>query len=131
MGISILQVAYVPSTLEIRHLVLEEQGCSVTSALGNVQAREIARTTDFDLVVVGFSGTYECRAQIMHWFKQHFPHTPVVALLAHEQETFPNADLVTLSEDPRVWLQAPAAAQLLAARDLSPDPAAPPPATGF
>jgi hypothetical protein len=43
---------------------------------------------------------------MVQWLKQHLPQTPVVALLLHEAERFPEADYATLSEDPRVWMAA-------------------------
>ena len=105
MAVSVLHVAYYPTLLQTRQAMLEQDGYVVTSALGNDQAIALADGR-FDLVVVGFSAGYAERGRIVRWFKQHLPTIPVVALLAHSGEHFPDADCVTLSEDPRVWLSA-------------------------
>ena len=54
--------------------------------------------------VVGFSAKYSLRSQMVRWLKQFAPRTPVVVLLANEDERFPEADCATLSEDPATWL---------------------------
>ncbi len=104
MAVTILQVAYDPAVLECRRDMLEDRGYFVTSALGNPQAMEIIERASFDLIVVGFSAPLTLRSDVVRWLKQHAPRTPVVALLSHEFEAFPNADCATMSEDPAVWL---------------------------
>jgi DNA-binding NarL/FixJ family response regulator len=103
---SILHIAYYHGLLEIRKVTLEACGYEVVNAFGNDEAMSLARSRHFDLVLVGFSVSYSVRAAMVQWLKQHLPQTPVVALLLHEGERFPEADYATLSEDPRVWMAA-------------------------
>ena len=104
MAVNILQIAYYPGLLEARRMMLEREGYEVVCALGNDQGIALASMKTFDLIVLGFSATHSVRNAMLRWLKQHLSQTPVVALLAHEAETFPEADHATLSEDPRVWL---------------------------
>ena len=98
---SVLQIGHYPTLLETRSSMLESDGYKVTSALGNQQGMAAAHRTD--VVVVGFSGPLPDRLHI-RWLKLQLPSTPVVALLANSNEKFPDADLVTFSENPRDWL---------------------------
>lgn len=84
--------------------MLKNDGYDVLSALGNDQAIALANMKTFDLIVLGFSAPHSVRSTMIRWLKQHSPQTPVVALLAHGAEKFPEADYQTLSEDPQVWL---------------------------
>jgi DNA-binding NtrC family response regulator len=104
MALSVLQIAYYPSLLQTRRVILESDGYSVVSALGNDQGMAIAASETFDVIVVGFSAAHATRTSMVRWLKQHAPIIPVVALLAHDLEEFPDADYATLSEDPIVWL---------------------------
>ena len=104
--ISILQIGYVPALVETRAIMLRKDGYNVVSALGNDQGISVAPSRPFDVVVVGFSERHPVRDQMVRWLKQHLPNVPVVALLAHGYEVFPDADCVTLSENPRNWLNA-------------------------
>jgi CheY-like chemotaxis protein len=106
MKLSVLQIAYYPSLLETRQALLEREGYTVTSALGNEQGVSLAGMGSFDVIVVGFSTSHPDRTAIVRWLKQHVPDVPVVALLANSSEGFPEADLATFSEDPREWLAA-------------------------
>jgi len=103
---SVLQIGYYPMLLQTRHMMLEQDGYDVSSALGDEQARELAGSQNFDAVVIGFSGTLAERQELLHWLKKNVQQTPVVMLQANSSERFPEADVVTLSEDPKVWLAA-------------------------
>lgn len=106
MAASILQVAYYPTLLETRQVMQENDGYDVTSALGNDQAIALSSMKHFDVVVVGFSTDYGDRTFLVRWLKQHLPQTPVVALLSHQAEHFPDADSETMCENQQVWLAA-------------------------
>jgi CheY-like chemotaxis protein len=106
MKLSVLQIAYYPTLLETRQELLQRDGYTVTSALGNEQGMALAGMGVFDVIVVGFSTSHPERTAIVRWLKQHMPSVPVVALLANSGERFPEADFATLSEDPREWLAA-------------------------
>ena len=84
--------------------MLESDGYTVTSALGNDQGIALAATVQFDVVVVGFSGANDVRSNMVRWLKQNVPLVPVVALLASSADAVPDADCETFSENPRVWL---------------------------
>ena len=103
---SILQIGYVPALVETRAIMLRKDGYNVVSALGNDEGIRMAPSRPFDVVVVGFSERHTVRDQMVVWLKKNLPDVPVVALLANGYETFPEADCVTLSEDPRKWLEA-------------------------
>jgi DNA-binding response OmpR family regulator len=105
-GVVLLQVAYTPELLRVRQQMLEADGYTVISALGNDQGTALATSHDFDVAIVGFSRSHSTRHEMVRWLKLHVPRTPVLALLAHESEHFPDADGETLSEDPQVWLAA-------------------------
>lgn len=102
----ILQVAYYPALLETRTLILESAGYHVTSVLGNREAMELDRevVATVSLIVVGFSASHGVRMAMVQWFKEQYPKIPVVVLLLHEWEKFPEADAATLSEDPKAWM---------------------------
>jgi CheY-like chemotaxis protein len=106
MGQSILQIAYYPSLLETRGRMLEKDGYAVTSVLGNDQGMAVASAGRFDVIVVGFSAPHSMRTNMVRWLKQNISEVPVVVLLAHSHEDFPDADLTTLSENPLTWLAA-------------------------
>jgi len=106
MGLSVLQIAYYPALLETRRTMLEDGGYTVTSALGNDQGMALATAGHFDVIVVGFSAHSAVRSGIVRWLKQRIPGTPVVVLLAHGMERFPEADVATFSENPIEWLAA-------------------------
>ena len=83
--------------------MMERNGWLVTSALGNDHCKAIATQSDFDVVVVGFSGKLEDRCEIIRWLKEHRPQFPIIAL-RNRSEELPLADHAVSSEDPQVWL---------------------------
>ncbi len=107
----ILHISYYENLLRTRTQMLQRVGYEVASVLGNDEARAAALRLlpGFDLVVIGFSGSFTDRRAILHWLKQQYPQVPVIVLQAHSSERFPDADYTTLSEDPEVWLEAVAA----------------------
>jgi DNA-binding NtrC family response regulator len=108
MAAHILHVGYYDTLLEIRAEMLQAAGYQVTSVLGNDNAvgLDSAVIGATDLIVVGFSAPHSLREAMVHWFKAHYPKIPVVALQFNGWENFPEADVATLSEDPKVWLAA-------------------------
>ncbi len=94
--------------MEIRTKLLESGGYQVTSVLGNDEAiaLDAAAIGTVDLIVVGFSAAHPARSAMVRWFKAHHPKIPVVVLQFYIWENFPEADVATLSEDPKVWLAA-------------------------
>ena len=104
----ILQVAYYRGPLVTRARMLDSRGHHVTSVLGNDEAfgLDAAVITAADSIVIGFSAPHPVRAAMIHWFKQHYPDVPIVALRFHSAESFPEADGGTVSDDPEVWLAA-------------------------
>jgi two-component sensor histidine kinase len=103
---SVLQICYQSPVLQARQMLLESDGYAVTSALENKEGTRLAVSGIYDVILVGFSADYSVRNQMVRWLKEHVPSTPVVVLLAHESEKFPEADCATMSEDPLVWLSA-------------------------
>jgi hypothetical protein len=107
----ILQIGYYGNLLRTRAAMLQRSGYDVVSVLGNDQTKAKAGKLlpGVDLVMVGFSGSYTDRAAITRWFKQEYPAVPVIVLQVSSSERFPEADRVSLSETPDVWLDAIAA----------------------
>ena len=105
---NILQVAYYQGLLLTRARMLESRGYHVTSVLGNDEAfgLDAAVIAAADSIVIGFSAPHPVRAAMIHWFKELYPNTPVVALQFRSAESFPEADGGTVSDDPEVWLAA-------------------------
>lgn len=105
---SILQVAYYRGPLVTRARMLESLGHHVTSVMGNDEAfaLDAAVIAAADSIVIGFSAPHPVRAAMIHWFKQHYPDVPIVALRFHGAESFPEADGGTVSDAPEVWLAA-------------------------
>jgi len=103
----VLQVAYDQGLLQTRALMLQRSGYNVTSVLGNAKAIAIppAVLSSVKLIIIGFSESHTTRSGALHWFKQNHPEIPVIVLKFDGYEKFPEADAVTLSEDPSVWLQ--------------------------
>jgi DNA-binding NarL/FixJ family response regulator len=106
MSFSVLQIAYYHTLMETRETMLVHDGYKVVSVLGNEQGMTIAGKGRFDVIVVGFSAPFAERTKMVRWLKQHVPEVPVIALLLHSGEHFPEADLATFSEDPKGWLEA-------------------------
>ena len=104
----VLQVAYDQGLLQTRALMLQRSGYNVTSVLGNAKAIATppAVLSSVKLIIIGFSESHTIRSGALHWFKQNHPEIPVIVLKFDGYEKFPEADAVTLSEDPSVWLQA-------------------------
>lgn len=102
----ILQIAFYESLLHTRASLLEGRGFEVTSALGNDRAMALDKDVflGLDLIVIGFSARYETRSRMLRWCKQNYPQIPVCMLQANGLERFSEADCVTLSEEPEVWL---------------------------
>src|SRR5262249_29641389 len=99
----ILHVAYYESLLKTRAILLKNQGYVVTSVLGNLSA--IATDiSNVDLVLIGFSSTYEQRAILFEWLKQRRPDLPIVVLQSQSGEQFPAAKHVAPA-DPEIWLK--------------------------
>ena len=85
--------------------MLEADGHSVTSVLGNEQCKGLADQGHFDVVLVGFSSRVEQRLEIIRWLKQNRPQSPIVAL-RDRSEDLPFADLAVSAQDPQAWLAA-------------------------
>jgi DNA-binding NtrC family response regulator len=103
-----LQIGYTRELITTRQMMLERAGYRVSSVQGNDQARALntRQLASAELVLIGFSAPYRIRAEILEWLKDRAPELRVMVMLAHSLEKFPDADCVTLSEDPEVWLSA-------------------------
>ncbi len=102
---SVLQIAYYPSLLHTRQIMMENDGHLVTSVLGNTECKTLATAKAFDVVLIGFSGKLEQRREIIRWLKDVNPQLPIVALSTQSEE-LPQADYAMPSDDPKRWLAA-------------------------
>jgi len=71
MSKRILSVSYDVSLLGTRHMLLETQGYSVTSALGYTDAISYCNGTGFDLFVLGHSIPLRDKQELVKTFKAH------------------------------------------------------------
>jgi len=55
MSFRILSISYDPILLRVRHELLQRQGYAVTSAEGFVEALQLCKDGQFDLLIVGHS----------------------------------------------------------------------------
>lgn len=100
MAASILQIAYDSALLQVRQMMLEQNGYKVVSELGNQDGIGRARFGEFDAIVIGFCATLRIRQEAVRLLRQICPDVPMVVLQAHSYERFPDADFATLTEDP-------------------------------
>jgi DNA-binding NtrC family response regulator len=107
MAAHILHIAYYPNLQATQALLLKSAGYEVVSVLGNDKARALdaAVIAAADLVVVGFCAPHSVRAELVLWFKTHYPKLPVIALQSTRWEEFHEADTTAFAENPTIWLE--------------------------
>ena len=76
----VLQIGYDATLCTVRSLILEHEGFEVQSALGNREGELLLRTGNYDLALVGWSGSFEERRQMVLTIKRIRPDLPAVAL---------------------------------------------------
>jgi hypothetical protein len=75
--------------------------------LGNGQARRVLEDqTDYDLVVIGWSGSDTERRDIVRWVKARSPRLRVIALYGASGHEITEADFNSPSENPDEWFAA-------------------------
>lgn len=100
-------MAYDTSLLDVRTEMLKHAGFQVSSALGNTQARrELEDKADYDLVVIGWSGSDTERGDIVRWVKEHAPALRIIALYGAGGHEITEADFNSRSENPAEWFAA-------------------------
>jgi DNA-binding NtrC family response regulator len=105
--VRIFQVAYDPSLLRVRAEMLKLAGYNVLSVLGNEEARDaLEQDANYQLVVVGWSGTDAARTEIVQWLKKCWPALRVIALYRAGSHAIAEADLNSCSESPAEWFNA-------------------------
>jgi DNA-binding NtrC family response regulator len=103
----IFHVAYDTSLLNVRNEMLKHAGFQVFSVLGNTQARLVLEgQADYDLVVIGWSGSYSERREIVRWVKERSPKLRVIALYSNGGQEIAEADFNSHSEKPEEWFAA-------------------------
>ena len=103
----VFQVAYDQGLLRVREFTLAEHGFSVSSALGNAEARRLlAENAPFDAFMVGWSATKAERQAIVRWLKQRWPVIPVVAIHDFFQGPILEADATATHDSPEEWISA-------------------------
>ena len=105
--VRIFHVAYDTSLLKVRAEMLKHAGFQVSSALGNIQARrELEDKADYDLVVIGWSGSDSERGDIVRWVKERAPALRVIALYGTGGRPITEADFNSRSDNPEEWFTA-------------------------
>lgn len=107
MGAQVLQIAYNLALGRAREMALADFGFSVTSVIGNSEARRLlSGGAAFDVFFVGWSGTYDERCEIVSWLKERWPATPVVAIHDRLRAPIPGANVSATHDSPGQWLAA-------------------------
>lgn len=104
----ILSVSYHPSISQTRHLLLQQQGYRVTSALGFTEAVAQCERGGFDLLLLGHTVPRPDKEKLMDKFRRHCT-APVLSLLRSGESPLPGADYTAFSHDPHELLERVAA----------------------
>jgi CheY-like chemotaxis protein len=102
----ILSISYDEALLTTRHMVLEQAGFAVTSALGFTESIEKCKTEKFDLVLLGHSLPIKDKAAIAECVRQH-SKSRILSIRRHGYAPLPEADYsVDALEGPSVLVEA-------------------------
>lgn len=103
-GGSILYIHYDPDLAGIRQQVVNRFGYEVSSATGSDEARRMARTRRFDLVILGHAAPEEERRRMANWLKANLPGVPVLALCPAPFQTVDYGDYQADAHNPDAWM---------------------------
>lgn len=103
-GESILYIHYDPDLADIRQQLVNRLGYEVVSAMGSGEARQIARTRRFDLIILGHAAPDEERRKMANWLRANLPGVPVLALCPTPFQAVDYGDYQADAHNPDAWL---------------------------
>lgn len=95
----ILSVSYEQALLMRRELLLKDAGYAVTSALGQVEAQLLCRSTSFDLIIIGHAMPARDK-QLLARLSHASCSAPVLVLIRRGEKPCEEADTVIEAADP-------------------------------
>jgi DNA-binding response OmpR family regulator len=101
----IISVSYDETLLRTRHLLLEQGGYEVASAIGFLEAMEMCRTAA-DLAVIGHSISEKDKLNIIRCFREASPRGLVIALTRAGEKRLKQVDAYINPGDPEELLRA-------------------------
>lgn len=117
----ILSVSYDVSLLNSRQMLLQQQGYTVTSALGFTAALAACKSGAFDLFILGHSIPLRDKQELIRMFRANCP-APIVSL-ERVGEELPETDFHASPDNPAEFLKA--VHRILGNIDVSNMPGAP------
>lgn len=103
-GGSVLYINYDRGLADFREQLVSRLGFQVVSVMGNAGARRMARTRQFDLVIVGHAAPDDERRRMAQWVKANLPHLPVLALCPAPFQAVDYGDYQADAHNPEAWL---------------------------
>lgn len=94
----ILSVAFSEVLKTTRHLLLEQQGFTVKSALDLAEIESMDKPSGIDLALIGHGFRGAEKRKIAHLVNNHYPGLPILEMCYHSPE-IPGADFL-LSDSP-------------------------------
>jgi CheY-like chemotaxis protein len=116
MPFRILSVSYDRNLLATRQLLLEQQGYSVVSAEGFIQALERCQQGSYDLVVIGHSIPVSDKQGLLDAIDRHCG-VPVISLIRQSEPDLPGVAAEIDPHDPKAFMAA--VKRILATRGAS------------
>jgi DNA-binding response OmpR family regulator len=103
MAKKILSISYQEPLLQTRHMLLEQQGYHVISALGFTEAMTHCRIGGFDLFVLGHSIPTRDKDELIRTFRENC-NAPILSLRRHGEPEVDAAEYHIFPDDPRELL---------------------------
>ena len=103
MSRKILSISYQEPLLRTRHMLLEQQGYHVTSALGFTDAIALCRKGGFDPFVLGHSIPAHDKHELIRTFRASCS-APILSLRRHGEPDVDSAEYHLFPDDPRELL---------------------------
>src|SRR5689334_8685916 len=97
----ILNISYDASLLKTREELLKREGFEVVSMVGYAAAVEAAKSSQYDLAIIGHSIPLEEKRKLAYELKSHAERIPILSLRRHGTTPVAEADFsLEASEGP-------------------------------
>jgi hypothetical protein len=101
----VFQIAYDETLMASRAALLESDGFTVLSVLGNDAAKAaLEKTESFSLFIIGHGSPPTTRREMADWLKTNYPNVPILALNPPYQQELAPADYNLVLNGPEEWL---------------------------